>query len=306
MVSFGVGGVSGRENTAHPNLRASRRSALTTRIIRLSIHLVRRPWLIAAIGLLAILPFLLAIVVGAPPTEQTKLLATDGASSDNFGEPVSVSEDTVVVGAVLDDDNGTSSGSAYVFIRSGTTWTQQAKLTASDGAADDFFGFSVSVSGDTAVVGARFEDDKGSNSGSAYVFVRSGTTWTQQAKLTASDGAADDNFGDSVSVSGDTVVVGASGDDGNKGSAYVFVRSGTTWSQQAKLTASDGAVGDIFGISISVSGDTTVVGAAFDGDNGDFSGSAYVFIRSGTAWTQQAKLTASDGESLTFSAFRFR
>ena len=106
----------------------------------------------------------------------------------------------------------TDQGSAYVFTRSGTTWTQQAKLTASDGAADDYFGYSVALSGDTALVGAYW-DDVGANydQGSAYVFTRSGTTWTQQAKLTASDGAAGDHFGHSVALSGDTALVGATG-----------------------------------------------------------------------------------------------
>ncbi len=172
---------------------------------------------------------------------------------------------------------------------------------ASDGAAFDIFGSSVSVRGRTALVGAEWDDDNGGDSGSAYVYVRSGSTWTEQAKLTASDGAAADYFGRSVSVSGETTVVGAPGS--LRGSAYVFVRSGSppgsTWSQQAKLTASDGAADDRFGRSVSVSGDTAVVGAVFDNDNGSESGSAYVFVRSGSppgsTWSEQAKLTASDG-----------
>jgi hypothetical protein len=171
-------------------------------------------------------------------------------------------------------------GSAYVFTRSGSTWTQQAKLTASDAAAGDLFGDPVSVSGDTAVVGAYGNDDAGSWSGSAYVFTRSGGVWTQQAKLTASDAAADDWFGISVSVSGDTAVVGSDWDDDagrNSGSAYVFKRNGSTWTQQAKLTASDAAEGDWFGVSVSVWGDTAVVGSSFDDDAGLYSGSAYVF-----------------------------
>ena len=148
-------------------------------------------------------------------------------------------------------------------------WSEQQKLVASDGAASDCFGCSVSVSGDTAVVGADADDTAGgADAGSAYVFVRSGTVWSEQQKLLASDGAADDCFGQSVSVSGDTVVVGASGDDTaggvDAGSAYVFVRSGTVWSEQQKLLASDGAAGDGFGYSVSVSGDTVVVGALWD------------------------------------------
>jgi hypothetical protein len=231
-------------------------------------------------------------------TEQAKLTASDAAADDYFGTSVSVSGDTAVIGAEWDDDGGTNSGSAYVFTRSGTTWTEQQKLTASDAAAYDSFGTSVSVSGDTAVIGAYGDDDGGSRSGSTYVFTRSGTTWTQQAKLTASDAAADDYFGTSVSVSGDTAVIGAYWDDDggtSSGSAYVFTRSGTTWTEQQKLTASDAVAYDYFGYSVSVSGDTAVIGAYYDDDGGSASGSAYVFTRSldGT-WTQQQKLTASD------------
>ena len=234
---------------------------------------------------------------GAAWTQQAKLTASDAAAFDQFGFSVAVSGETAVVGAFFDDDGGSDSGSAYVFVRSGAAWTQQAKLTASDAAEGDNFGRSVAVSGETAVVGASANDDAGSNSGSAYVFVRSGAAWTQQAKLTASDAAEGDNFGRSVAVSGETAVVGASANDdagSNSGSAYVFVRSGAAWTQQAKLTASDAAEGDNFGTSVAVSGETAVVGANANDDAGSTSGSAYVFVRSGTAWTQQAKLTADD------------
>jgi len=194
----------------------------------------------------------------------------------------------------LDDDNGPASGSAYVFTFNGTTWMEQAKLSASDGAVLDWFGISVAIMGDTIMVGAYNDDDNGTDSGSLYVFTRTGTTWTQQAKLTASDGAANDRFGTSVAIDGDTIVVGASGDDDNgsaSGSARVFIRTGTTWMEQAKLTASDGLVGDEFGISVAILGDTIVVGANSFGTG---SGSAYLFMRTGTTWTQQAQLAASD------------
>jgi hypothetical protein len=189
-----------------------------------------------------------------------------------------------------------------VFHRSGTTWSLQAKLTADDGAPVDLFGYSVALSGDTVIFGAKFDDDdvNGVDSGSAYVFTRSGTTWSPQARLHAADGAAGDQFGYSVAISGDTAMITASPDDDDvngidSGSAYVFTRSGTTWSQQAKLTSSDGAAGDLFGVRVALSGDTALIGAHFDDDNGEESGSAYVFVRSGTAWSQQAKLAASDG-----------
>jgi hypothetical protein len=226
--------------------------------------------------------------------EKTKLLASDGAASDYFGMSVSISGDYAIVGAFGDDSE---KGSAYIFKWNGTSWVEQQKLIALDGAASDYFGYSVSISGDYAIVGAVRDDDNGSNSGSAYVFLRSGTSWSQQAKLTASDGAVDDWFGWSVSISGDYAIVGANGDDVSKGSAYIFKRGGTVWVQQQKLLALDGSDNDHFGSSVSVSGDYAIVGAYSDDDKGNESGSAYVFLRSGTTWSQQAKLTASDGNA---------
>ena len=248
-------------------------------------------------------------------TEDAKLTASDGAARDQFGFAVAVSGDTVVVGAQGDDDNGSNSGSAYVFVAPGGGWagslTQDAKLTAGDGEASDQFGLSVAVSGDTVVIGVHGDDDNGSNSGSAYVFVEPGGGWagslTEDAKLTASDGAVDDRFGRSVAVSGDTVVVGAAVDDDDgtdSGSAYVFVEPGGGWAgsltEDAKLTASDGAAGNQFGFSVAVSGDTVVVGAHQDDNNdGPLAGSAWFFVEPGGGWagslTEDAKLAASDG-----------
>jgi hypothetical protein len=223
---------------------------------------------------------------------QRKVVASDGAAGDQFGNSVALSGDTALVGAPMDNVGAHSNqGSAYVFVRSGTTWSLQKKLTASDGAVDDQFGNSVALSGDTALVGAHYDNVSGhSGQGSAYVFVRSGTTWSLQKKLTASDGAAQDLFGTSVALSGNTALVGAFG----KSSAYVFVRSVTTWSQQKKLTVPVYAGG--FGSSVALSGDTALVGADLDNVGANSSqGSAYIFVRSGTAWSQQAHLIASDG-----------
>jgi len=231
---------------------------------------------------------------------EVKLFASDAAVGDLFGESVSVSGNTAVVGAPSDDDAGTDSGSAYVFVRTGSVWTQQQKLTASDAAARDYFGIAVSVSGDTVLVGADGDDDHGFASGSAYIFrydpsrTICGRWWCEEQKLTASDAAGVDQFGNSVSVSGDTAVVGAFRDDNYTGSAYVFVRSGGVWTQQQKLTASDAAASDRYGHSVSVSGDTAVVGATQTFVDGFNPGSAYVFVRAGTLWTEQQKLTASD------------
>ena len=233
------------------------------------------------------------------------------------------------------DNSAGQSGAAYVFVRSGTTWIQQAYLKASNTGAGDQFGCSVAVSGDTVVIGAFGEasnatgfngnqsDDNAFDSGAAYVFVRSGTNWTQQAYLKASNTGASDRFGWSVAMSGDTVVIGAygeasnaSGVNGNQsdnsasasGAAYVFVGSGTNWTQQAYLKASNTGAGDFFGYSVAVSGDTVVIGAygeasnatGVNGNQSDNSagesGAAYVFVRSGTNWSQQVYLKASNTE----------
>jgi len=241
--------------------------------------------------------------------EQTKLLALDRANSDGFGKSVSLSGDTALIGADYDDDNGKNSGSVYVFTRSGSIWTQQAKLLALDGTAGDYFGHSVCLSSDTAIIGAYGDNDgRGPLSGSAYVFTRDDDgIWMQQAKLLASDGKEYDRFGDSVSINGNIALVGADWADwdypygSSAGSVYVFTRSGSTWTEQTKLRASDGEGGDLFGCSISLSGDTVLIGAPFDDtEKGDSSGSAYVFTRSGSSWMQQAKLLASDGAERDF------
>jgi len=232
---------------------------------------------------------------GTTWTMQQELAASDGAALDKFGDAVSLSGDTALIGALMSNPDALLSprGSAYVFVRSGTTWAEQAKLAASDGAALDKFGDAVSLSGDTALIGAKAS---ATTLGSAYVFVRSGTTWAEQAKLTTSDEKAGDQFGWAVSLSGDTALVGMTPLD-VPGSAYVFVRSGTTWAEQAKLTASDGAKGAGFGLAVSIDGDVALVGAQGDTVGGNASqGSAYVFVRSGTTWAEQAKLTASDGD----------
>ncbi len=238
---------------------------------------------------------------GGTWTQQTKL--TTGVASDGFGNAVSIDGDYAIVGAYNDDDFGLNTGAAYIFVRSGSSWTQQAKITASDPAAADWFGSSVAIDGEYAIIGSILDDDGGNSSGSAYIFKRSGTSWSQQAKITASDGAPSDQFGREVSISGDYAVVGVYQDDdagSSSGSAYVFVRSGTSWTQQAKLTANDAAADDRFGISVSISGDYVIAGSEFDDDGGKNSGSAYIFNRSGSSWTQQAKITASDATTFDY------
>jgi hypothetical protein len=257
---------------------------------------------------------------------EAKLTAADGVMGDEFGRSVAVRRDavscdtTVVVGARLADippppavGVNKNQGAAYVFVKpAGGGWTQRAKLIAADGAQNDWLGVSAAISGDTVVVGAPFANVDGHNDqGAAYVFVKPGSGWagtlTESAKLTAADGRAGDEFGRSVAISGDTVVVGAppfadlSGGKG-QGAAYVFMKPGSGWATtntvNAKLTAPDGGAGDEFGLFVANRGDTVVVGAP--GVN-KAQGAAYVFMKPGSGWattnTVNARLTApaSDG-----------
>ncbi len=270
-----------------------------------------------------------------PIAQQAYLKASNAEYADEFGSAVAVSGDTIVVGAPGEDSlasgvNGDQSdnsagdvGAAYVFVRSGTTWTQQAYLKASNPDANDRFGGAVAIAGDTIVIGASGEssgstgvngtesDNSKVDAGAAYVFVRSGTSWSQQAYLKGSTAAAFDQFGCSVAISGDTVVVGAI----IAQKATVFVRSGTTWTTETDLVASNAGTRDQFGCAVAVDGDTVVVGADWEesnatgvgGDQSDNSlqeaGAAYVFVRSGTTWSQQAYLKASNTE--TFDDFGY-
>ncbi len=231
--------------------------------------------------------------------QQAKLTAQDGSESDHFGNAVAISGDYAIVGADLDDDNGDSSGSAYIFKWDGMQWTQQAKLTPSDGVAGDHFGRAVAISENHAVVGAYLNDDDGDGSGSAYVFRRDGETWLQQDKLTASDGGWHHFFGESVSLSGEYILVGASGN--GPGAAYIFRQDDESgWLQQDKLTPCNGTDGDEFGISVSLSGNYAVVGADEDTEKGTSAGAAYIFKRSSERWLEREKLTASDAEKADF------
>ncbi len=293
--------------------------------------------------------------IGTNWSQVAYLKASNTESADLFGWAVAISGDTIVVGAPNEDSSTTGingnqsnndsvdSGSAYVFVRSGSTWSQEAYLKASNTDPADFFGFAVAISGNTVVVGAGHErsnatgvnGNQNDNSfvfaGAAYVFTRGGTTWTQQAYLKASNTESSDAFGQAVAVSGDTIVIGAlnessnatgvNGDENNNaalqsGSAYVFVRIGTIWSQQAYLKASNTGSGDAFGCAVAVSGQTIVVGARREGSNATGvdgnqydnsaldSGAAYVFMRDGTNWGQNAYLKASNtnsGDAFGFS-----
>jgi hypothetical protein len=215
-----------------------------------------------------------------------KLRSLDGAQGDQFGTSVAISGAIAVIGANSDDDVAMNAGSAYVFDT--TTGRQLRKLTASDPEGSNFFGLSVAISGSTALVSAPFDDDAGNNSGSAYLF--DVDTGQQLFKLTAADASANALFGSSVALSGSTAIIGARGADG-VGAAYLFDTS--TGQQSMKLTANDPFTDDRFGDAVAIDGTLAIVGATRDDDNGDRSGSAYVFDT--VTGAQLFKLTAPDG-----------
>ncbi len=287
-------------------------------------------------------PMLPALLL--PGGQQAYLKASNTGLNDWFGISVAVDGNTAVVGAIGEGSNATGvngnqtddsiprAGAVYVFVRNGNTWSQQAYLKSAAPDGDDYFGYSVEISGDTIVVGVPNEDsnatgingnatdDSAGNSGAAYIFTRSGITWSQQAYLKASNTDGGDGFGEHVAIDGDTVLIGAPYEDSNgssqsddsvsnAGAAYVFTRSGVTWSQQAYVKSPNPDLVDYFGVGIDISGDTAVVSAKNEdsnatGVNGNSadntvtdSGAAFVFTRSGVTWSQQAYLKASNTES---------
>jgi hypothetical protein len=263
-------------------------------------------------------------------SQQAYLKADNPQANYWFGYSVAVEGDTVAVGSPLELFD--FSGAVYVYTRDGTDWSQQARLRPSNIGSNDRFGDSVSLSGETLVIGAYAEDGDASstvdntndnaaeNAGAAYVFTRSGTTWTQQVYLKAFNANAGDSFSNNaIALDGNTLAIGAYAEDGdadstvaspnngasNAGAVYVYTGSGANWSLEAYLKASNVGTNDMFGGAISLDGDTLIVGAVNeDGDasstmaspneNTSNSGAVYVFTRSGTAWTQQAYLKASN------------
>ena len=208
-----------------------------------------------------------------------KVTASDPALTDLFGSSVSIFEDYAIVGAPRHAENGIiNSGAAYVYRYNGTTWDEEFKLVPSLGAVDDFFGTSVSINGEYAVVGAPNIENNGTTPGAAYVFKRTGTSWMQEEKLFPSDGIAGDMFGISVSINGDYAIVWAylHGDNAlsNSGSAYVFHRNGTSWPEEDELLADIVDNDEYFGYSVSIAVDYAVVGAYRGYGIGQNSGSA--------------------------------
>jgi hypothetical protein len=240
----------------------------------------------------------------AQPLGLQQVLSPSGAAGDAAGNAVAVDADTMVVGVPgHDGPAGTDQGQALVFRWSGNTWTLEASLRAADAAGGDKFGNAVAMVGDTILVGAFQADIAGrADQGAAYVFTRSASGWSQRAKLVASDGAAGDKFGNAVSATGDTLLVCANfatvGTHANAGAGYVFVRAGASWSQQAKLVAADPQAASFLGVSGVVQGDAVVLGA-FGADIGTAAdrGAAFVFTRSGSAWTQRSRVLDPSGSA---------
>ena len=290
---------------------------------------------------------------------EQEVTANNGAAGDDFGFSVALSGSTALVGAPYHQvGSNTAQGAVYVYTETNGSWSQTAELTASDGATFDNFGFSVALSGSTALVGAPYHQvGSNKNQGAAYAYIETNGTWSQTAELTSSDGAAGDYFGFSVALSGSTALVGAPNHSSQNGAAYVFTGGSGIWSQAAELsligagavrlgdsvaltgpdnialvgapfttigtqsrqgavfvytepasgwattsnystqlTASDGAAGDLFGRSVAASGSNALVGAPFHtvgvrSEQGD----AYVYTDANGTWSQAAELTASDG-----------
>ena len=280
-------------------------------------------------------------------SQEDKMTASDGDVDDEFGYSISIDGDYAVVGSPFNDDDGSNSGAAYVFMRTGSNWTEQQVLIASNANGGDRFGYSVDIDGDYIVVGAPENNELAPNAGSAYVFLRSGPSWSEQAKLTASDGSDGDKFGTSVCILDSIVAIGALLGDYpggyNKGTAYTFTRSGTTWTEQEEIYGIsvsnsdfgqsididtnrivvggagiyifhwDGmnwieefAVGGIpeFGHSVAIDGDNAVSGFYKAGFNGiSNSGAVYAYTYDGADWTQEAIITISDAESGDFFGY---
>ncbi len=244
--------------------------------------------------------------ISASWVEEAVLVASDGDGGDYFGGDVFFDGDVALIGSMSDDDNGPQSGSAYVFRHDpvSNTWSEEAKLLPTFGGAYYYFGRSVSISGDVALIGTQDDDGHGAATGSAYVFRYDpvSQSWSEEAKLVAGDAAAGDLFGISVAISDDVALIGSTGDDDlgeNSGSVYFFRydQPYETWLEESKLLASDGAPGDGFGYGLCLSGHDALIGARADDDNGDHAGATYVLYHDTNtdSWRERGKLLAGDG-----------
>lgn len=224
--------------------------------------------------------------------EEAQLTPADAPAVNTFGRPVTMSDDVVVVGAANDDQGGRGAGAVYVFRRTGTDWVQEAKLIAGDAVGGSGFGGSVDVDGNYLIVGSPADDEAGKLSGAAYVFRYDGSNWVEEDKFVGSDTVAGDRFGLQVALAAEYALVAIPYHEDPAGGVYLFRREGTEWIEQPKLTPDDAQ--GVSGFQIALSTDHALLGYGGDDDAGTNSGAAYVFTRSGDAWTQVAKLTAGD------------
>ena len=232
-------------------------------------------------------------------TQQDKLVGSDTASADLFGEDVAIDGDSLVAGGSLKNGSGANEGAAYVFTRTNGVWVEEQKLVASDGSADDEFGGSVSIHGDNVIVGAEFYDGVTSNHGAAYVFTRSGGVWTEQQILLPSDTPGGDRVGFDVAIEGDTALVGApQADDpglASTGAVYLYKRTGATWTEQEILKAPEPAATDRFGHSVDIDGSRYAVGIFELDDPTLDEGGVYLFTETSTGVFELIRFTASEG-----------
>ncbi len=242
--------------------------------------------------------------------EEVKIVPPNFRDNQSFGVSVAISGDYAIVGAHYAKLEGTHSeetGAAFVFHRTGmNSWGERVKLVASDAEVDDWFGLSVSISGDYAIIGARGEDTGGIRAGAAYIFHRTGTnSWDEGVKIVASDAYAGDYFGNAVSISGDYAIVGAYNEEAggsDAGAAYIFHRTGTnSWDEVVKIVAPDAEAYDHFGCSVAISGDYAIVGAYGEDNGGSYAGAAYIFHSTGTnSWGEGVKIVAPDAEAYDY------
>ncbi|MHC5113591.1 MAG: FG-GAP repeat protein [Planctomycetota bacterium] len=243
---------------------------------------------------------LAGVAVAGQSIPGTPILAADASAGDRFGGSIAISGPTLIVGAHEDDDNGSNSGSAYLYRLQQGEWVPEGKITPDNGGAGDQFGVAVGLSGDVAVVGAWLDDDLGSDSGSAYVFRRQGAEWVQEAHLTPPVPGSQSGllFGGAVAISGSRVVVGTMGDAQNgsySGAVHVFRDAGDgNWVHEAKLVAEDGAALDYLGASVAIDGSRVIAGATGADEPAAQSGSVYVFRHTGVSWVQETQLLPSD------------
>jgi hypothetical protein len=238
------------------------------------------------------------VLSGEDLPHEVRVIPQDIHSYMEYGTDVAISESYAVIGAPADNDNGSMSGSAYVFRRNGDEWVEDTKLIPSDAAAGDHFGISADICGDVIAIGASWKADNGTKSGAVYIYRKNGIDWLEETKLLAPDGAAGDFFGCSVSIGNDDVIVGANSDDDrgrNSGSAYIFHWDGSQWQMDAKILPDVGDKIYYFGHTVAISEEFAVVGTTADDDQGVNSGSVHVFEKTAGNWLKETKLYGDAG-----------